>query len=49
MLPSGLSEQVEDDESLARFLTSSNHFSTPCDIAISLERLAVPQGDRMTS
>jgi hypothetical protein len=28
MLPSGLPELVEDDESLARFLTSSNHFNT---------------------
>ena len=28
MLPSGLPELVADDEDLARFLTSSNHFNT---------------------
>ena len=27
MLPSGLAEQVSDDEPLARFLTSHNHYS----------------------
>jgi hypothetical protein len=45
MLPSGLSEQVEDDESLARFLTSSNHFSTR-----GVKHAAfLPSGDRETS
>jgi hypothetical protein len=28
MLPSGLPEDVEDDENLARFLTQSSHFSS---------------------
>jgi hypothetical protein len=45
MLPSGLPEFVGDDESLARFLTSSSHFNTQ----VVKHAAFLPSADRETS